>query len=101
MKGNAMEKLTKLSSAISNTVGDILIKKLAVDVYPDGVDKNHAIKDYEYAKHQLLCLIGEYDDEYQQYLNRVKNSKQEEEFPPVYNSHELIERCISEFYLPF
>ena len=46
-----MEKLTKLGKAISDVVGDILIKKLAVDVYPDGVDKNKAIKDYEYAKY--------------------------------------------------
>lgn len=96
-----MEKLTKLSSSISNIIGDILIKKLAIDVYPDGADKARAIKDYEHAKYQLLCLIGEYDDEYQQYLNRVKNKEQEEEFPPVYSSHELIERYVSEFYLPY
>lgn len=90
-----MKKLTALSNKMYDIIGDILIKKLAIDVYPDGVDKNHAIKDYEDAKYQLLCLIGEYDDEYQQYLNRVKNKEQKEEFPPACNSHELIERHVS------
>lgn len=45
--------------------------------------------------------MNEYDDEYQQYLGGVKNKEQEEEFLPVYSSHKLIERYVSEFYLPF
>ena len=35
--------------------------KGVIDLYPDGLDKDRAIKDFEAAQHSLLCAIGTVD----------------------------------------
>lgn len=38
-----------------------IVRKDVIDLYPDGPDKDRAIKDFEAAQHSLLCAIGTVD----------------------------------------
>ena len=38
-----------------------IVRKGVIDLYPDGPDKDRAIKDFEAAQHSLLCAIGTVD----------------------------------------
>ena len=38
-----------------------IVRKGIIDLYPDGPDKDCAIKDFEAAQHSLLCAIGTVD----------------------------------------
>lgn len=38
-----------------------IVRKGVIDLYPDGSDKDRAIKDFEAAQHSLLCAIGTVD----------------------------------------
>ena len=39
----------------------VIVRKGVIDLYPDGPDKDRAIKDFEAAQHSLLCAIGTVD----------------------------------------
>ena len=38
-----------------------IVRKGVIDLYPDGPDKDRAIKDFEAVQHSLLCAIGTVD----------------------------------------
>jgi hypothetical protein len=46
---------------LEGKVNDVITKKNVIDLYPDGPDKNRAIKDFQEAQKSLLCAIGNYD----------------------------------------
>ena len=99
-----VEKYNELCDAIQeakdrlfNAVSKAIVKTEVVNIYPEGPDKNRAIKDSEQAKHYLLCAIESYNGRMQEaqeyYANNeevLENHLYHDRFLP---SHELIE-CI-------
>lgn len=89
-----IDAIIQVTNYMSDIVKDIIIKKGVIDLYPDGADKDKAIKNLELAKRHLLCLIGEYDDlrnqisnDIEKYAGRLKNK-----YKVPCESHEKIER---------
>lgn len=60
-----------------STIREVIVKKEVIEIYPDGADKNKAIKDYHFEQQHLLALIGEYDDLRDQISNFIKKNKEE------------------------
>lgn len=78
-----------------STIRKVIVKEEVIKIYPDGADKDAAIKDYHFEQQYLLVLIGKYDDLRNQISNFIKNNKEERhttaywEIPQT--SHETIE----------
>ena len=53
----------------------VAICNTAITLYPEGADKQKAIKDAEVAKQGLLCAIGYYDDITRQYNEAIKTNE--------------------------
>lgn len=60
-----------------STIREVIVKEEVIKIYPDGADKNKAIKDYHFEQQHLLALIGEYDDLRDQISNFIKKNKEE------------------------
>lgn len=80
----------------------VIIRSGVVNLYPEGADKDKAIKDLEQAKTLLLCAIGRYDS-----TGRDLNEALESQEPRITTlhygkawktSHEVIEEVYKEFY---
>lgn len=77
----------------------VIIRKEVISLYPEGPDQEQAIKDYENAKHSLLCAIGNYDGR----LNELKQyfvQHREEITQPArrfVSSHEIVEIGYEQF----
>ena len=80
----------------------VIICNGAIDIYPEGADKEKAKRDAEQAKHLLLCSVGHYDDLRRQYLNAF--AEKGERNTTAYwtkeckRSHEWVEMAYEEFY---
>lgn len=80
----------------------VIICNGAVDLYPEGADKEKAKRDAEQAKKSLLCAVGHYDDLLRQYKEAL--SQEGERNTTAYwtketkTSHEWIEMAYEEFY---
>ena len=78
-----------------STIRKVIVKEEVIKIYPDGADKDQAIKDYRFEQQYLLALIGKYDDLRDQISNFIKNNKEKRyttahwEIPRA--SHETIE----------
>ena len=46
---------------LENKAEEAIIRKAVIDLYPDGPDKDRAVKDFESTQHSLLCAIGAVD----------------------------------------
>lgn len=44
-----------------STIRKVVVKEEVIKIYPDGADKDQAIKDYHFEQQHLLALIGKYD----------------------------------------
>ena len=80
----------------------VIICNGAVDLYPEGADKEKAKRDAEQAQKLLLCAIGHYDDLLRQYKEAL--SQEGERNTTAYwtketkTSHEWVEVAYEEFY---
>ena len=80
----------------------VIICNGAIDLYPEGADKEAAKKEAEKAKEFLLCAIGHYDDLRRQYLeaNKEKGERRTTVHyscnPPT--SHFWVEVAYEDFY---
>lgn len=78
-----------------STIRKVIVKEEVIKIYPDGADKDKAIKDYHFEQRHLLALIGEYDDLRTQIGNFIKNNKEERHTTAHWDiprtSHETIE----------
>jgi len=80
----------------------VIICNGAIDLYPEGADKEKAKRDAEKAKYSLLCAIGVYDDLVNQY-QRAFDEPYERVTTTYYGrecatSHEIIEKTYKNFY---
>lgn len=77
------------------TIREVIVKEEVIKIYPDGTDKDKAIKDYHFEQQHLLALIGEYDDLRNQIDNFIKNNKEERKTTMRWNtpvtSHKKVE----------
>ena len=79
----------------------VIVKQGVINLYPEGPDKKHAVKDCEEAKYNLICAIGEYDARRQESINYAKTY--EKELGGVYTnrfltSHQLIEFAYEQWH---
>ena len=80
----------------------VIICNGAIDLYPEGADKEKAKRDAEKAKFSLLCAIGVFDDLVRQYQTALDEPY--ERVTTTYygrecaTSHEIIERAYKAFY---
>lgn len=92
---NLWEQYLDVSNYLNKTVRDIIVKKEVIEIYPEGADKDEAIKDYEFEQQHLIALIGEYDDLRNQIDNFIKTTKERRETTITWytpqTSHERIE----------
>lgn len=101
------EYLNKLQTAMWNlqdAVEEVLKKKDAVEVYPEGPDKEQAKQDLEKVKQSLICRVGYMDgrqqeaiDYYTAQFDKLEefNYKHPNKYP---TSHELIENEVKNYY---
>ena len=88
--------------AIRERAKRVIICNGAIDLYPEGADKEAAKRDAEQAKNLLLCSVGHYDDLLRQYKEAL--SDKGERNTTVYwtketkTSHEWIEMAYEEFW---
>lgn len=79
---------------IEGCVAKVAICNTAIELYPEGVDKEKAIKDADAEKYSLLCAIGHYDDITRQYNEALKSDGQRNTTtnyrPHIKTSHEII-----------
>lgn len=87
--------LINLREKFDLTVRNIIIKKEVIKIYPNGADKDKAIKDYKFEQQHLIAIIGEYDDLRNQIDNFIKKNKEERKITAHWTtpetSHERIE----------
>ena len=80
----------------------VIICNGAIDLYPEGADKEKAKRDAEHAKQLLLCSVGHYDDLLRQYKEAL--AEEGERNTTAYwtketkTSHEWIEFAYEEFW---
>jgi hypothetical protein len=80
----------------------VIVCNGAIDLYPEGADKEAAKKEAERVKNLLLCSIGHYDDLRRQYLEALAENG--ERNTTVYwtkeckTSHEWVEMAYEEFW---
>ena len=80
----------------------VIICNGAIDLYPEGADKEAAKKQAEKAKELLICAIGHYDDLRRQYLEAIKDEGERRTTvhyscdPPT--SHFWVEKAYEEFW---
>ena len=95
------ERLTTAFS-IRERAKRVIICNGAIDLYPEGADKDKAKRDAEKAKEILLCAVGHYDDLLRQYKEAF--SQEGERNTTAYwskdakTSHEWIEMAYEEFW---
>ena len=81
----------------------VITKKAVIDLYPEGADKQAAIKTLDDAKFSLLCAIGYYDgrlnEACQYYTNNYNNFSQYWATPNCYaKSHDIIEIAYRDYF---
>ena len=92
----------RASFSILERAKRVIICNGAIDLYPEGADKEAAKKEAENAKELLLCAIGHYDDLRRQYLEAIEDKGERRTTvryscnPP--KSHFWVEKAYEEFY---
>lgn len=72
---------------------EVITRKAVIDIYPDGADRDAAIKECEKAKRSLLCAIGAYDTsrmEYNDYITKNAERFDNPRRPWTTTSHDFI-----------
>lgn len=73
--------------ALRERVEKVIVCKDVIELYPEGPDKNKAIKDLEQAKYSLLCAIGHYDSALSEYKNYLIATQDKRVTTVYYNAH--------------
>lgn len=80
---------------------EVITRKAVIDLYPDGPDRNAAIKECEAAKHSLLCAIGAYDTsrmEYNDYIKQNAERLNSPRRPWTTTSHDIIAIAYEKYF---
>ena len=80
---------------------DVITKQNVINLYPEGPDKQKAIKDCEEAKYHLICVVGAYDARRQEAINYIKENYDNVSIvfrDKFLDSHEIIEFAYEYYY---
>lgn len=80
---------------------EVITRKSVIELYPEGADRNAAIKKCETAKQSLLCAIGAYDTsrmEYNDYITENANRFNSPRKLWTATSHDLIAIAYKEYF---
>ena len=94
------EAMDKLKEQVLQTI----ITNNVVELYPDGADKNKAIKDSEHEKRMLLCCVATYDLKRTNYINYFEETRDKRVTTKNYTrdvaeSHKVIEQTYKNILL--
>lgn len=94
------EEVYKLKEQVLQTI----ISNNVVELYPDGTDKNKAIKDSEHEKRMLLCCVATYDLKRTNYINYFEETRDKRVTTKNYTrdvveSHKVIEQTYKNILL--
>lgn len=80
-------EVCEANRALRERVEKVIIRKGVIELYPEGPDKEKAIKDLEQAKYSLLCAIGRYDSVLNVYQNYLIATQDKRITTIYYNAH--------------
>ena len=96
-------ELLRLAEQLNDQVKIVLIQKEVIELYPDGSDKDKAIKDFQQSQLSMIATIGSYDscrDDFQRYITECRpllvttNAWADN----VSSSHDIVEGTYLAFY---
>lgn len=87
-----MNEIREIRDNLYNAACAVVIKLGVIDLYPNGPDREKAIRDLELAKSNLLVCIGSYDTTRANIINAWQNTRVGAN-PETYivDSHKVIE----------
>lgn len=95
--------ISEEGARITDYATKVIVRNGAIELYPEGVDKEKAKKDAQSAKIHLLCAIGAYDDLVRQYKEALTSSLERVttlHYSAKYlTSHEIVENAYKYFYI--
>ena len=77
----------KAGRVLRERVSKVIICKGVIELYPEGPDKEKAIKDLEQAKYSLLYAIGRYDSALNEYKNYLVATQDKRVTTVYYDAH--------------
>lgn len=80
-------EINEAGKTLRERVEKVIVRQGVVELYPEGADKIKAVKDFEEAKHSLLCAIGRYDSALNEYKNYLEQTKDKRITTTYYNAH--------------
>ena len=99
---NLRHKRYEVWQDLEEAIKLVIVRNGVIEIYPEGADKERAIKDAESAKQALICVIGRFDsitNEYKIAINsteeRVTTKNLDKD---VTTSHEIIENVYKKFF---
>ena len=101
---NIVDQYLQAQTSVQSRAEASLIKKLAIEVYPEGADKQAAQKELDEAQRSLICAIGAMDARRQEmidyYTTNFEKIKDENYKSPQFypKSHDTVEFAIQCFY---
>lgn len=101
---NIVDQYLQAQMSVQSRAETSLVKKLAVEVYPEGPDKQAAQRDLDEVQQSLICAIGSMDARRQEmidfYITNFEKIKDENYKNPQFysKSHETVEFAIKMFY---
>lgn len=96
-------ELLRLAEQLNDQVKIVLIQKEVIELYPDGSDKDKAIKDFQQSQLSMIATIGSYDscrDDFQRYITEYRPLlvTTKDWVDKVSSSHDIVEGTYLAFY---
>ena len=94
--------ISEESARITDYATKVIVRNGAIELYPEGADKEKAKKDAQSARMLLLSAIGVYDDLIRQYKEALASNYERVttlHYSAKYlTSHEIVENVYKNFY---
>ena len=96
-------ELLRLEEQLNDQVKIVLIQKEVIELYPDGSDKDKAIKDLQQSQLSMISTIGSYDScraDFQRYITEYHPLlvTTKDWVDKVSSSHDIVEGTYLAFY---
>ena len=96
-------ELLRLEEQLHDQVKIVLIQKEVIELYPDGSDKDKAIKDFQQSQLSMIATIGSYDScraDFQRYITEYRSLlvTTKDWVGKVSSSHDIVENACLAFY---
>ena len=98
------EKFETLEQSVRNAIENLLsimpkliIRKEVIELYPEGADKDRAIKDFQETQKSFICTLGHYDcclSKLIDYETKHKDEFSQNHFITFLTGHKVVEEYI-------